>query len=309
MDGLDALTYIVAMMAALIFGWVGYFLGNFFPVFGKAKKLKQANQAAGKKMVDVDVDPVRANVQKAIDWLLERDLDEKTSSQVDSEKTSAMPSAIAEDDDQADVVNITPESGTIPRVVYVNELPPQIGEGALVLWHDKRRKKLVARVDDELVDLDSGLSTKQHAALSMMLVDLQDRVGISATLRDAIAGETDKVMAEKQRQRMMPPKEEEMQRPSFNPLKSFVNYVQADVPKIDDTPESIPDQINEILQDLIKGTPLETKGILMADWPNRGVVFIVGVEVYDDIHKIPDSDIRFAIRSAVKKWEESQEGE
>ena len=51
----------------------------------------------------------------------------------------------------------------------------------------------------------------------------------------------------------------------------------------------------------------EKKGVLMADWPNRGVVFIVGVDVYDDIHKIPDSEIRFAIRTAVKKWEESQE--
>ncbi len=307
---MDALTYIVAMMAALVFGWIGYFLGNFFPVFGKAKKLKQANQALGRKMVDVDVDPVKANVQKAIDWLLERDLDENSEQIENAEKTT--PQAFYEDSNKkhedSDLVNITPESGTIPRVVYVNELPPQIGEGALVLWHDKRRKKLVARVDNELVDLDTGLSTKQHAALSMLLVDLQERVGISATLREAIAEDTDKVIAEKDRQRLVPPKEE-VQRPSFNPIKSFVNYVQADIPKLNDAPESIPDQINEILQDLIKETPLENKGILMADWPNRGVVFIVGVDVYDDIHKIPDSDIRFAIRTAVKKWEESQEGE
>ena len=306
---MDALTYIVAMMAALVFGWVGYFLGNFFPVFGKAKKLKQANQAAGRKMVDVDLDPVKANVQKAIDWLLERDLDDGSASQEELEK-AARYSQLVKDFDQeneSDLVNITPESGTIPRVVYVNELPPQVGEGALVLWHDKRRKKLVARVDDELVDLDTGLSSKQHGALSLLLVDLQERVGISATLREAIAEDTDKVIAEKDRQRRIPQKEGELQRPSFNPLKSFVNYVQADAPKIDDTPESIPEQINAILQDLIKGTLLDNKGILMADWPNRGVVFIVGVDVYDDIHKIPDSEIRFAIRTAVKKWEESQE--
>jgi len=308
---MDALTYIVAMMAALVFGWIGYFLGNFFPVFGKAKKLKQTNQALGRKMVDVDTDPVKANVQKAIDWLLERDLEKSSEQLENAEKTT--PQAFSEDSNEehedSDRVNITPESGTIPRVVYVNELPPQIGEGALVLWHDKRRKKLVVRVDNELVDLDTGLSTKQHAALSMLLVDLQERVGISATLREAIAEDTDKVIAEKDRQRLVPPKEEGVQRPSFNPIKSFVNYVQADIPKLNDAPESIPDQINEILQDLIKETPLENKGILMADWPNRGVVFIVGVDVYDDIHKIPDSDIRFAIRTAVKKWEESQEGE
>lgn len=308
---MDALTYIVAMMAALVFGWAGYFLGNFFPVFGKAKKLKQTNQAAGRKMVEMDIDPVKTNVQRVINWLLERDGEDQATGLKEPVKG---PDAIGSDgdyelEDQSDLVNITPESGTIPRVVYVNELPPQIGEGAIVMWHDKRRKKLVARVEDELVDLDSGLSTRQHAALSMLLVDLQERVGISATLRNAIAQDTDKVIAEKDRQRIGPPKEGEIQRPSFNPIKSFVNYVQADVPKLDDAPDSIPDQINEILQNLIKGTPLENKGILMADWPNRGVVFIVGVEVYDDIHKIPDSDIRFAIRTAVKKWEEEQEEE
>lgn len=302
---MDALTYIVAMMAALVFGWVGYFLGNFFPVFGKAKKWKQANQAARRKMVDVDLDPVKSNVQKAIDWLLERDLGDREITPEELNRTSNLTKGGLEE--ESDRVNITPESGTIPRVVYVNELPPQIGEGALVLWHDKRRKKLVARVDDELVDLDTGLSSKQHGALSMLLVDLQDRVGISATLKEAIAEGTDKVIAEKDKQRKVPPKEEELQKPSFNPLKSFVNYVQADAPKLDDSPESIPDQINEILQEIIKDTPLEKKGVLMADWPNRGVVFIVGVDVYDDIHKIPDSEIRFAIRTAVKKWEESQE--
>jgi hypothetical protein len=308
---MDALTYIVAMMAALVFGWVGYFIGNFFPVFGKAKKLKQSNQAAGRKMVDVDLDPVKTNVQKAIDWLLERDLEDRDATE--DELTEALDIARAtkdsEQDEESDLVNITPESGTIPRVVYVNELPPQVGEDAIVLWHDKRRKKLVARVDDELVDLDTGLSTKQHGALSMLLVDLQERVGISATLREAISEDTDKVIAEKDRQRRLPPKEAEIQKPSFNPIKSFVNYVQADAPKLDESTESIPDQINEILQELVKDTPLEDKGVLMADWPNRGVVFIVGVDVYDDIHKIPDSEIRFAIRTAVKKWEESQEEE
>jgi len=302
---MDALTYIVAMMAALVFGWIGYFLGNFFPVFGKAKKLKQANQAAGRKMIDVDLDPVKTNVQKAINWLLERDLEDRDTAQDPTDRH--LDSIVGALDEDSDRVNITPESGTIPRVVYVNELPPQIGEGALVLWHDRRRKKLVARVDDELVDLDTGLSSKQHGALSMLLVDLQDRVGISATLKDAIAEDTDKVIAEKDKQRRIPSKEEELQKPSFNPLKSFVNFVQADAPKLDDSSESIPDQINEILQDIIKDTPLEKKGVLMADWPNRGVVFIVGVDVYDDIHKIPDSEIRFAIRTAVKKWEESQE--
>ncbi len=99
-----------------------------------------------------------------------------------------------------------------------------------------------------------------------------------------------------------PKKDEEVKPPSFNPLKTIVNFVQSDIPAIDSA-ASIPDQINTILQEMIAGTRLEKRGISMAEWPNRGAVFIVGVDVYEDIHKIPDPDVRVAIRDAVKKWE------
>jgi hypothetical protein len=75
------------------------------------------------------------------------------------------------------------------------------------------------------------------------------------------------------------------------------------VPKLEEKGESIPFQINEILRRKIKGTEFENQGISISEWPDRGVVFIVGVDVYSDIHEIPDSNIRFLIREAVKEWE------
>ena len=94
--------------------------------------------------------------------------------------------------------------------------------------------------------------------------------------------------------------------PSFNPVRSFINYVQSDVPQIEEKPPTIPEQINAIFQDQIKGTNLEGQGISVSDWPGRGVVFIIGIDIYNEIHEIPDSEIRHAIRNAVKTWEEGQ---
>ncbi len=286
---MDAITYIVALMVAIVFGWVGYFLGNFFPVFGKAKKIKEANRATGRSMLDIN--PVKDGAKKAYNWLMERNVEEPSEGETaEHSETHTPPTPAIE----------------APAVNYVVDHPKQVGDDALVLWHDRLKKKMVAKLGNDFIDLDHSLSPKHHGALSILLIDLQEKVGLSAALRRAITDETDKVLADKERQQLVPGKEEELKGPSFNPIKGFVNYIKADIPKLDDQPESIPDQINGILQHLIKDTPLENKGISVTEWPNRGVVFIVGIEIYEDIHKIPDSEIRLAIRTAVKEWEKTQ---
>jgi hypothetical protein len=286
---MDALTYIVALMTAIVFGWIGYFLGNLFPVFGKAKKQAESRKAAGES------NPVTASIsqstKKVVDWLLEREEDPETPEEFSDHKEAESDAVSAE----AKRIAATP-----PQVL------DQVGSELLILWHGRKERKIFAQLKDDLVDLDDDLTPEQHGSLSMLLVDLQERVGLSATLRDAISERADKVLKEHARSQRLPPKEQEVKSPSFNPIKSLVNYVQADIPKIDTT-ASIPDQINTYLQEIIKGTPLDGRGVSMAEWPNRGTVFIVGVDVYEDIHKIPDAEIRQAIRRAVEQWEKGQD--
>ena len=296
---MDALTYIIAFMVAILAGWAGYFLGNFFPVFGKAKKRKETHKAAGKPLADLT--PLKQVGKKALDWLLER---EEESDILEADEAEAEESGEEEETQQA-APSLPAE--VYPQGIELAELPLEIEEDATLLWHDRQTKKIKARIKDEVVDLDDELTSKQHGELSLLLVDLQERIGLSATLRDAIAKETDKVFKDKQRKVNIPGKEEEVKPPSFNPLRSFVNYVQADAPKIEEKSRSIPEQVNEILQEMIEDTPLAEKGVSMAEWPNRGAVFIVGIDVYEDIHKIPDPEVRTAIRNAVKAWESTQE--
>lgn len=300
---MDPLTLIVAAMSAILFGWIGYFLGNAFPVTAKAKKQKekrtQIKEITGQKNV----------FQHFIDWVLEREEEETEQPEI-----VELEPAITEETQETDPAQPTSEPVQPPPPqpvaagkTVVIDTPKQAGEDPVVLWHNRRSKKLFAKLENDIIDLDIELNPSQHGALSMLLVDLQERVGLSATLRDALIEGTDKVMAEKERKQAIPPGEEPLEKPSFNPIKSFVNYVRSDIPKLDDNPLSIPEQIDQILQANLAGTHLENKGISVRDWPNRGVVFIIGLDIYEDLHKIPDAEIRDQIRRAVKEWEATQE--
>lgn len=313
---MDSLTYFIAFLAAIVALWVGYFVGNFFPVFGKAKRIKEANQTAGLSGQPFDFEPISRIWKRFTDWLLERQETESLQETESQEEESAsdevlLEEALAEAEIAPEEVPLgVPASKAVPSQPLgpadLVDVPKGFDPDSIVLWHDRRRMKIVARIKDQMVDIDEELTQSQHGALSMLLVDLQERVGLSATLRDAIASGTDKAFAKTENKKRVPKKDEEVKAPSLNPLKTIVNFVQSDIPAINSA-ASIPEQINTILQKMIAGTPMEKRGISMAEWPNRGAVFIVGVDVYEDIHKIPDPEVRVAIRDAVKKWEQTQD--
>jgi hypothetical protein len=320
---MDALNSIAIAMAAIAFTWVGYFLGIFFPAFGKSKRYQMERKAAGEKLFDlkgiwerlskirvkVDLSFIKRAWKKAADWLLEREDQEQVNEPVSEDEAAPLAGTAAVEhlpEAQPEEPADQPPAAGPPQVYIPAAL--EIPEDSVVLWHDRKKKKLFAKVEKDVVDLDNDLSKHQHGALSMLLVDLQDRVGLSATLKAAISEGTDQAYAEKEKKdkQAITPMEEPLKTPSFNPLRSFLDYVRADVPKLEEKPDSIPTQINTILQELLENTPLKDKGISVGDWPNRGVVFIVGIDVYDSIDQIPDESIQQVIRLAVKKWEETQ---
>lgn len=66
---------------------------------------------------------------------------------------------------------------------------------------------------------------------------------------------------------------------------------------------SIVGQIDSILQNRLMGTPLEGRGIFLAQSPEGGVTVYVGLTRYNGIDDVPDPEIRSAIRAAISEWE------
>jgi hypothetical protein len=100
---------------------------------------------------------------------------------------------------------------------------------------------------------------------------------------------------------------------SLNPVNVLTNALKADVPLSKLPTESFVSQINDILQERLKNSPLRGEPIRLMEWPNKGMVVMVGLEHYESVDDVPNEEIRKMIRAAVAEWEQrdmlNQEGE
>ncbi len=81
-------------------------------------------------------------------------------------------------------------------------------------------------------------------------------------------------------------------------------FKRIEVPPIAPAFPSIVSQIDAILQENIKGTPLEQRGIRLVEQPDHEMVVMIGWERYPDLNAVPDSEVQAAIRTAVTQWEQ-----
>jgi hypothetical protein len=70
---------------------------------------------------------------------------------------------------------------------------------------------------------------------------------------------------------------------------------------------SVVDEVNEILQRKLHGSPMAGKGIHLMENHNKEIRFWVGLESFNDVSEIPDPEIRALIDAAVKEWEQNRE--
>lgn len=97
------------------------------------------------------------------------------------------------------------------------------------------------------------------------------------------------------------------------PQKPVEEPIPEAVPEIDEDDEgeikmlSVVDEVNDILQRKLHGSPVAGKGIHLMENHNKEIRFWVGLESYNDVSEIPDPEIRKLIDEAVKEWEKNRE--
>jgi hypothetical protein len=62
-------------------------------------------------------------------------------------------------------------------------------------------------------------------------------------------------------------------------------------------------QIDAILQERLAGTPLEERGIFLAQSQEGGVIVYIGLTRYNGIDDVPDPEVKSVIRAAISEWE------
>ena len=93
------------------------------------------------------------------------------------------------------------------------------------------------------------------------------------------------------------------QRPTISPVNVLARAIQGDVKTPQAPPKSIAAQIDEILQEKLATSPLNSSAIRLLELPGKGMVVMVGLDQYEGVDLVPDPEIRDLIRSAVAEWE------
>ena len=70
---------------------------------------------------------------------------------------------------------------------------------------------------------------------------------------------------------------------------------------------SVVDEVNDILQKKLHGSPLAGKGIHLMENHNKEIRFWVGLNSYNDVEEIPDQEVRQIIDESVREWEKNRE--
>ncbi|MEK6221449.1 MAG: hypothetical protein N2D54_04305 [Chloroflexota bacterium] len=308
---MDPLVIIVGLMSALLFSYLGYVAGNYFPL------IKRKDKGISAPQFEFDSQPasdepekppfLAARLEAIKKWykVLENKVEgiEPTESSDATEPPESADNEKLQDDKTIEETLEQPVAEE-PK----NESPAALEsepasdvvrlEDSTRIWHDRKNHKIYTEAKGKIVDLDDSLPKNLQGDLSFLLVDLQDKIGISAALKSSLEEKIDESIAKEKVDDL------EIKQPSFNPVKSFVSFLQSDVPKLEEEQASIPAQINAIFQENIKDSELTKQRIRIKADKSGGVAFHIGDNSFQSVHDIPDDVIRNAILDAVKQWED-----
>lgn len=165
---------------------------------------------------------------------------------------------------------------------------PRYPADTIHIWRDDDRKQLVLQIRGTRYRSMEPLPAAEQKFMGKLLNYLQKWLHIPTPTPPASEA---------------PPPEPTPTRPQPSPAPSQPDPVEA----VSTSNKSIVEQIDDILQEQLENSPLQDRGISLAQTLQGGMVIYVGLEKYEEIEAIPDKAIIAMIRSAVKTWEQQQE--
>ncbi len=92
----------------------------------------------------------------------------------------------------------------------------------------------------------------------------------------------------------------------MNPLKQMQVLRELSKQPPPPPPKSIAEQIDEILQEKIAGTPHRQRGLHVSAGLQGQALFQLDGKAYEGVDDLPDSEARAIVRAAIAEWERRQ---
>lgn len=103
------------------------------------------------------------------------------------------------------------------------------------------------------------------------------------------------------------PSSPQPERPRIDIVKGIRLSLEGDM-GLKQNQASIAAQVDEILQDKLKGTSLEKRGIRLMELPGKGMVVMIGLEQFDSVGAVPYPEIKAVLQESVAVWEKRMLG-
>jgi hypothetical protein len=179
----------------------------------------------------------------------------------------------------------------------------QVQEEVFRVWRGPLEKDLIIEMSGNKARSPSDLNLSQLDRLGSALQELSTWLGqgVSPSSHPAeLPGSVPDLIEEEPGDDRL---SAEIRRPSFNPIDIVSNALRADVRKPPrPADKSLAAQVDAVLQEKLKGTPLEKRGIRLTDMPDGGLLVQVGFDRFAGVEEVPDIEIREIIHSAVAEW-------
>jgi hypothetical protein len=176
------------------------------------------------------------------------------------------------------------------------------------LWRDQRDGRLIFQIENEYYKRNSDLTPKEQKILLKVVMDFYQWLEPPSAVKPqpeepplaSMAADSVPLPA-------LPVEKSEPKRVSFSPVRMLTQALDADVALSAIPAQSMVVQIDVILQEKLIAADMQKWAVRLVEFPNRGMVVMVGLEQYDGIDEVPYERVRKMIREAVAEWERRAE--
>jgi hypothetical protein len=137
-------------------------------------------------------------------------------------------------------------------------------------------------MDDQALENANALSAEQRRRLVKLVIDL----------RPWLEASSEGIPAREAAVQPAAPAAKEVKKPEEKPAVPPPVVIK-----------TIVQQIDEVLQAKLEGTPLKGRDIELTDGPLGAVIVRIGLNKYDGIDAVPEPEVKALIRQAVSDWE------
>jgi hypothetical protein len=169
------------------------------------------------------------------------------------------------------------------------------------LWRERTSGKLAVWLDEKMVTDSKSLNPLQRQQMESAGRELIDWLGVHADLMERPPENSATEAAS-----MATPAVSQPIAPvpvTMEPVVAAAATPAAAVPVVPDRPLSIVEQVNDILKEILAGTPMEARQIRLSEDPRQGVIVWIGTDHYNGVDMVPDPEVKAVLRKAGSEWE------